>query len=100
MDAAQESRGATKLRRSLLEKSGRAGKEIRRLGNVNILAFARRRWVTKGVREGDLLPPFSHYCSYFRKSIEKLRATEEQRATLRDMYQFSPNPDVAEVVFI
>jgi hypothetical protein len=41
-----------------------------------------------------------YYGSYFRKPIEKLRVTEEQRATLRNMYQFSPNPDVAEVVFI
>jgi len=41
-----------------------------------------------------------YYHSYLRKPIEQLRLSEEQRQTMRDMYQFSPNPDVDEVVFI
>jgi hypothetical protein len=41
-----------------------------------------------------------YYHSYFRKPIDQLRLTEEQRATMHSMYEFSPNEDVSEVIFI
>lgn len=40
------------------------------------------------------------YRQYFKKPIDRLRLTGNERAILKDMFFFSPNPDVKEVIFI
>lgn len=40
------------------------------------------------------------YRQYFTKPVRQLRIAENDRAMIKDMFYFSPNPDVSEVIFI
>ena len=40
------------------------------------------------------------YSQYFTKPVDRLRLTSLERRTVSDMFFFSPNPDIDEVVFI
>jgi len=42
----------------------------------------------------------SFYGQYFTKPVDQLRLTASERRTIDDMFFFSPNPDIDEVVFI
>jgi hypothetical protein len=40
------------------------------------------------------------YRQHFTKPVDHLRLSESDRAMIKDMYYFSPNPDISEVIFI
>jgi hypothetical protein len=40
------------------------------------------------------------YRQYFTKPVDKLRLASSDRAMMKDMFFFSPNPDISEVIFI
>jgi hypothetical protein len=40
------------------------------------------------------------YRQYFTKPVDKLRLAKSDRAMMKDMFFFSPNPDISEVIFI
>jgi hypothetical protein len=40
------------------------------------------------------------YRQYFTKPVDRLRLSQSDRSMMKDMFYFSPNPDVREVIFI
>jgi hypothetical protein len=40
------------------------------------------------------------YRQYYKKPVDHLRLPESDRSMIKDMFYFSPNPDISEVIFV
>ncbi|MEQ1860790.1 MAG: hypothetical protein ABMA13_12720 [Chthoniobacteraceae bacterium] len=90
---------ATRLRQGLAHARERLnpGGQNPRLGRMIVLGHSMGGLLTRMqiVSGGDAI-----YHRYFKKPPEQLRLSASERAMVRDMFFFEPNPDIDETVFI